>query len=275
MHEALDISTNQLVAAATFSLLNPSTRAGQLPRLVCRLCRQPAYFIRRSTSGRAACFGSRPHLFGCNGRAPDSLDGGSAGHSDGDIRANFGHEFIVVFVRPTPIVNVVDDPDKPPRAGGAQHHVNDRGLIRSASNLLLRQLLQKLVDNPDYSQSEDRLRIDDLQTTVAEYCVKASDIDGDFNGETRLYWGTVVSSNTASGVTWLNLGRPGMPSVRLLPKQVDRLLADLEYTDATSLRGSSFVFHGPAELVKGNRMMLRPKTIERFAMLPPEAHPIA
>lgn len=105
----------------------------------------------------------------------------------------------------------------------------------------MNRLLRRLVRDPEFESSDERLKLEDVETTVHRYCVELNQIE-DLNAKRRrLYWGTVIFCEpTPEGGAWLHTAK-GLPSVRLTKEVVEMTLARTKTEIVEEFFGASFL----------------------------------
>ncbi len=77
MESILSTVDARTYSAAQYAALPREERDRLADGLLCPSCRADAFFIRQARNGRAACFGARPHIAGCELVAQSTEDRGT------------------------------------------------------------------------------------------------------------------------------------------------------------------------------------------------------
>ena len=277
MYEAMVGSLGKAVAADVYETYSAPERSSYADSLTCTGCAQPAYFIRRARNGRAACFGARPHLDGCEMASMSSEDGGSASLPVDEPRLTSKDEFVLRPIDARGVRHVVHDPRRSETDGTARRYTG-RGIGgESRPSMGLSVLLRRLVREPEFRESKAKLVLpDDTRGTIRKYCVEVIDADLRLANRRRLYWGTIRYANDdGSGGVWLNLGRRGAPALHLKAEVVAELLDRHQIEEIEELQGAAFMGYLYLKKARASdRMFLFPEDLEWFALRLPDEDPI-
>jgi len=267
------------VAASDYEDIPAPVRRSYAESLLCPGCDQPAYFIREARNGRAACFGARPHVEGCEMASTITDDGGTAALPTEEPRVAAGDEFVLrpVEAAGAAVRHVRHDPEAPGGDGRARRYTARGAGGTSTPSMGLGVLLRRLVREPSFRESRAMLVLpDNTRGSIRDSCVEAVDADLGMRNERRLYWGTIRYPNEGDdGGAWLSLGRRGSAVLRLDPSTVEELLDRHGIDDLEDLQGASFVAYVPLRLaVKTGRLVLFVQDLDWFALRLPDEDPI-
>lgn len=272
MYESWVTTLERSVPADEYEEYTPALRRTYAESLVCTGCGQPAYFIRRARNGRAACFGARPHIDGC--------DMASAVSSVEEAPVTAEDEFLLRPIEPR--TERPEEPGEPPAPalGKGDHHQVEKGAGTgsfSSRSLRLNSLLRRLVRDPDFRYSEATLVLPDgARGPIRTLCVQAIAADARYQNRRRLYWGTIrYAHQDDAGGAWLNLGRRGSASLRLAPEIVTALLTRHHADDIEELQGAAFIAYLPLrKSTTTDRLFLFVEDLHWFALRMPDDDPI-
>jgi hypothetical protein len=258
--------------AEEYEVLAPERRRDYAESLTCPGCGQLAYFIRRARNGRAACFGARPHLDGCELASPES--------ATVEPPATAEDEFVlkpVTFPGPRPDEATGVATTSAGERGPSAPRKDASGSGSAAAGMALGSLLRRLVRDPEFSRSEATLVLPDAtRGPVRTVCVQAIAADARWQNRRKLYWGTVrYAHDDGAGGAWLNLGRRGSATLRLAPDTLTALLESHDADDLEQLQGASFVGYLPLrKSTTSDRLFLFVADLEWFALRMPDEDPI-
>jgi hypothetical protein len=269
MDEARITGLSATVTAADYEQYTPELRRDYAETLACPACGQPAYFIRQSSNGRAACFGARPHTPGC------TLATTVAG--DDEPRLTARDEFVL-----TPAdTNTADDPistdsHTSEAAAGGPSRARPRRSGASRPALGLSMLLRRLVREPAFRDSPATIVLPDgTRDSIATLCVETSGADLTLHNQRRLYWGTIRYTHPDDDGAWFNLGRRGAPALRLKTPTVTNLLTRHQVDSSEGLQGASFLAWAFLRKSKiSDRLYLFVDDLDWFALRLPGEDPL-
>lgn len=224
MYAARCTEDGMTYAAVDFAALPPAELARKRHLLECPDCGRPAFFRRASRSGRAACFGARPHAETCELSAP-AYDANDDGRGEDQDRLLNPANRIVVDLN----YGAANDP-MVHEAEGLQPNRRRRGRFtgdgpRSQARMHRRlgPLLRMLIDAPAFSVSDQLMEIGGRPDIRArDLFVPVLNATVEHNEQFHGYWGVIVSvRRDANGTLWLNTGGRRALSFCLGPLYVD------------------------------------------------------
>lgn len=199
---------NKVYRANEFSKLKDLNQKRRF--LICNECHNPAYFKKASKSGQAACFGARPHQENCSLTSVDSDSVVGTIENDERELINSGNEIKVDFnFGIQQIIHTIEnseDVDRNDRR--ASSHSCQNGVGRAKSNRRLKSLLNMLINDPDFSTSQQKIDVGH------KYPYNASTIFKPFNSlndaqinQYRGVYGQIFDViMTSENVLWINSG---------------------------------------------------------------------
>lgn len=279
MYEAWVGALGYALAAGDYEDYPSAERRGYAESLLCTGCQQPAYFIRQARNGRAACFGARPHLDGCEMASTITDDGGAAALPTDEPRVAAGDELVLRSVEASvgTVRHVRHDPQATAGDGRARRYIAQGVGGTSTPSMGLNVLLRRLVREPSFRDSRAMLVLPDgTRGSIRSYCVEVIDADLSYWNKRRLYWGTIRYPNVDDdGGAWLSLGRRGSAVLRLNPATVDELLERHDVDDLEELQGAAFVVYAPLrKATRSDRLLLFVDDLDWFALRLPDGDPI-
>lgn len=194
-------------AAVDFASLPKEELARKRRHLVCLGCGGPAYFMKASISGRAVCFGARPHADWCSEAAPKYETDPDGRGEDQEQLKNPAKRIIVDLgfgAGSTPEVDEDNNLEPNTRrrgrfqTGGSRPDANMQRRLSS--------LLRHLMEIESFSQSSQTLVIDGYgEFTVSEFFIPLLDATKGHAGLFRGYWGMLTDAQrTLDNTLWLN-----------------------------------------------------------------------
>jgi len=277
MYEARVGALGEAVAADVYETFTASIRRSYADSLTCTGCAQPAYFIRRARNGRAACFGARPHLDGCEMASMSSEDGGSGALAEDEPRLTSKDEFVLRPMKARAVRHVAHVAGGTDADGRGRRYTGAGYGGTSRPSMGLGVLLRRLVREPSFRDSKAKLVLpDDTRGTIRKYCVEVIDADLTFADRRRLYWGTIRYANDdGSGGVWLNLGRRGAPALHLEAEVLEELSVRHDIEEIEELQGSAFMGYLYLRKARASdRLFLFPEDLNWFALRLPDEDPI-
>ncbi|WP_336652904.1 MULTISPECIES: hypothetical protein [unclassified Leucobacter] len=243
MDVARYLDDNRLFSAQEFGRLPASVIARYRRRLACDGCDAPAYFTAKRSNGNSFFFGARPHVTGCEFATQQTGDRESA-----DLFAAARREALDGILRIVPdrvthesADRFEHDPDAESHTGKARRFARLEGGERTIGSIQMNRLLRRLLRDEAFAASDERLKLEDAETTVRDYCVELNQIRDASVKRKRLYWGTVIFCEpTTDGGAWLHTAK-GLPSVRLSREVIDLTLTRTRSKSVDELSGSSFL----------------------------------
>ena len=214
MQYARTLNDGKIWEAAIFSALPSSQLEDKRRNLACVECGEFAWYRKESVHGHPSHFCAH-HKDDCslkivylvidNARddATSAVDQvTSSDHIKVHLDQEKGGQVDVVEVQPSPLGN----------EGGGTRFVNAGGQQESAQHFTLRRILHRLVQSPDFRDSESRITFYKnneeilLDGSVAGLVVEFSNISRELHHDKlMLYWGPIASiGRTADQKIWLN-----------------------------------------------------------------------
>lgn len=246
--------------------------------LICSECGGRGYFRKKTKDGRAACFGARHD---------DNCDMG--GHKV-DQAEGHGVENVAQVVNQGQELDLRLDGPAPPRGADfrrraeddqpGEDHVRRYGgggdgdtEVRNARSIGLRRLLNNLIHDNQYAQSDIRVNVEErgsvaLRDLVREFReVTNGDLD-----RTMAVWGKVVSiGGQDDGPRYLNSGFAGdNPCFVTLPNNIYRSVLDLmDWENLGAIRDGHVIVVGKVYSAQDNRLKMIPSSINNIAFREP------
>ena len=205
----------QIYTAATFTTLHPNDLERMRQQLTCPECSGPAFFRKASISGRAACFGARPHHDGCGLAAQDTEHVIEGEGTDLDVLNNPAERIVVDLAFGAPAREVHGDPNEGTgRAGRAPRYVGGNPRPDARMRRRLSSLLRTLIEAPHFARSNQRLEIaGQPEIAVCDFFVPLTLVNQGMQGRVRGWWGLISDAKDGGdGSLWLNGGGRGMIS---------------------------------------------------------------
>lgn len=243
--------------AVEFSHLPPVELAQKRRLLKCPECDGPAFFRKASRSGRAACFGARPHEDGCSLAAPEHDTQADGQGADQDALENPGERIVVDFN-----FGAVQQPAHE-EAPGLPRNLNRRGRFISEgeqpdarTHRRLSTLLRTLLEVPQFSQSNQILEIvgrDEI--TVRDFFIPLADVSEEHIGQYRGFWGMLSDARVAqNGTLWLNSGGRDDISFCLDLEQVEGIYERYGIEDEEDIAGAYILVFGTLQLSQNGKL---------------------
>ncbi|SLM26409.1 hypothetical protein SAMN04488690_4178 [Stenotrophomonas indicatrix] len=268
------------VAASQVELLQPSERGLLKGQLVCRTCRGPAHFRRRSTNGNAACFAAK-HVSGC----PEAVLSDSPWPEPGDeevARWEANENVIALAIDGAEDATEPDDSTARVRTPGQGGHRYARTgpafgstIQRGATNLL-----RQLVNWPTFKTSSVNMRLPSGELVpVHTFFSRVRDASREEHvGHLRGFWGLVHTLDDWNGRgLWINSPPAyNLDALRLfLPSSIHpAIIEKFGLASIDELRGRYVLLIDAARVSGGNRFMADVYQVEKFAtILKPENDP--
>lgn len=230
-----------------FSRLPPMELARKRRLLQCPECQSIAFFRKASRSGRAACFGARPHLDGCELATLDNNDPIDGQGVDEDELNNPGDRIVVEL-------NFGANPQPPQQVangeGGARNRgrrfVGDGARPDARAHRRLSSLLRTLLQVPAFSHSTQILEIDGRpDIAVRDFFVPISRITEGYKALFRGFWGMLSDARfSPDGTLWLNSGGRDDVSFCLDAGHVPEVFRRSHIVDEEDLAGANVLIFG-------------------------------
>lgn len=231
----------QTYTATTFAALPPLDLERMRQQLFCPECDGPAFFRKASRSGRAACFGARPHQEGCGLAAQDSEQVVEGEGTDLDILNNPGERVVVDLAYGAQHRELHGDPmEGTGRAGRAPRYVGGTPRPDARMHRRLSSLLRTLIEAPHFRLSHQLLEIvGQPEMRVCDFFVPLLTVTPSMQGQVRGWWGSISDAKDGSdGSLWLNSGGRGMISVCIPVEMRAAVLDRFRLEDNEQLAGA-------------------------------------
>ena len=202
--------------AASFAALSPSDLERMRQQLSCPECEGPAFFRKASRSGRAACFGARPHQNGCSLAALDSEQVIEGEATNLDALNNPGERIVVDLTYGAHLPEVHgDSTEQAGRAGRCPRYVGGSARPDARMHRRLSSLLRTLIAAPQFRSSHQLVELNgQSDTRVCDFFVPLLEVNQDMQGQMRGWWGSISSAKDGGdGSLWLNSGGRAMISI--------------------------------------------------------------
>lgn len=243
--------------AVEFSGLDPAQLERKRRMLICDECRQPAFFRKRSRSGRGACFGARPHLDGCNLAAADNDIQLPGVGDDQDEFINLGDRIVIelAYGAQDEQVHLEQGAGAPRRPRGGQH-VGEGGARGAEMHRRLSTLLRMLVTAPNFRYSEQMIALaNQPELRARDFFVHLGDVTPQYAGQLRGFWGQLTDARPGSGGTlWLNSGGRGDMSFCLPPEHIHTVMARYRLGEEEDFAGSYILVLGTLQISQYSKM---------------------
>jgi len=282
MYEAWVGAMGRVVLASEYEGLSSDERWSCAESLSCTACEQPAYFIRRARNGRAACFGARPHVEGCELASTLTEDGGGGYLPSEEARWTSDDEFVLRSIRAShaAIRHMVHDSSGAIDPDGRARRYTQHGRGSDAhASIGMEVVLRRLIREPSFRKSRARLVLPGAESrTIRTACIEVIDAGPSRKNQWRLYWGTIRYANfdDRDGGCWLNLGRRGAPTLHLTSADLETVLERHKLDDPEELQGASFLYFGPLREAtkRPGRMYVFADDLDWLAIRMPDEDPI-
>ena len=219
----------------------------------CVECEAGAWFVRGSTGGlreRTACFAAH-HKEGCQIKTVILVvDGEEPGIIDGEDTAHV----VVDLDKRTPQTILTPAPPTTPPVGSPWGSIQKQyaNTADYPVNKSLRQILSRLMRNPEYPEDETNIRITTdngrvvLEGSIRRLLSSQYQLSNIELGSVRLFWGQINNVNRKDGSAWLNCGDYlSEPSILIRDKDLeDDMLSAFKLSDLTDLAGARFIMVG-------------------------------
>jgi hypothetical protein len=251
MDTAICIEDGHIFTAVEFAGLAPAVLERKRRLLVCEECAAPAFFRRRSRSGRGACFGARPHDEGCNQAATDNEQIVPGVANDEAEVINLGDRIIVdiAYGAQNQEVHLDANPLGPRRARGGRH-VAGGGPRHADMHRRLSTLLRTLITAPNFRYSDQMIAVAGRPEMPArDFFVELIHVTDRYDFQFRGYWGMVSDARRgADDVLWLNSGGRANMSICLPPEVAAAVMQRYNFTDEDDFSGAYVLVLGTARV---------------------------
>jgi len=257
MDTALCTEDRVIYEAVQFSRLPPIELARKRRLLRCPECDGPAFFRKASRSGRAACFGARPHVDGCELAAPEQEPQDDGPGTDQDALHNPGERIVVDFNFGAQVQPEHEE------APGLQPNPNRRGGfvgdgVRPDVRIhrRLSSLLRTLVEVPAFRQSGQLLEIDGRdEIAVRDFFIALDAVTPEHAGLFRGFWGMLSDARFSTDRTlWLNSGGRDDISFCLDADYVDGIYERYRIEDEEDLAGAYILAFGTLQVSQNGKL---------------------
>lgn len=255
--------------AAAFAALHPSDLERMRKQLLCPECEGPAFFRKASRSGRAPCFGARPHHPGCRLAAQDSEHVIEGEPTDLDVLNNPAERIVVDLAFGAPPREIHGDPNegqgragRSPRYGGGNARPDARMHRRLSS------LLRTLIEAPNFATSQQLLEIPGQpETRVCDFFVPLLSADSNFQWRLRGWWGLISDAKDSDdGSLWLNSGGRGAISFCIPVEMRTQVLDRFRLEDNEQLAGAYVLVIADLRISQYGKMYCVPESPNHIAI---------
>lgn len=200
----------------------------------------PAFFRKRSRSGRGACFGARPHADGCDQATADN-DLLISGGDDQDELYNPGDRIVIDlgYGAQEQQIHLDQDARQPRRARGGSY-VGDGNRGSAEMHRRLSTMLRTLVAAPNFRYSDQIIAVAEYPELPAhDFFVQFSTVTAQYSGQFRGYWGLISDARRGVADTlWLNSGGCTSMSVCLPAEHVEAVMQRYRLTEDEDFSGA-------------------------------------
>ena len=241
--------------------------------LECPECQGKAYYRKQSSDGKAACFGSRYHITGCNEGSPSTQREREVSHSIEVNRVISNADVISVDFMLSNATKPVEEVKKvastssqlPNKDNKSQKHLAQNEQTKSKV-LSLEKILNSLMRGSDLSESSTLIELDaGYQFKAKNLFVNFVDAEPSTNvkrAKPKMYWGTI--SHVDKDLEWLNpsdCNDVGIP----LSKHKSTILSNFNLSEPRQLEGAGIILFGKCYWnAKRNRKIIELWNAERI-----------
>lgn len=243
--------------AATFATLHPNDLERMRQQLTCPECSGPAFYRKASISGRAACFGARPHHDACSLAAQDSEHVIEGEGTDLDVLNNPAERIVVDLAFGAPAREVHGDLEEGAgRAGRAPRYVGGNPRPNARMHRRLSSLLRTLIEAPHFARSNQLLEIaGQPEISVCDFFVPLTQVDKLMQGRIRGWWGLISDAKVGGDESlWLNGGGRGMLSCCIPYELRTQVLGRFRLDDIEQLAGAYVLVIGDLRISQHGKM---------------------
>lgn len=247
----------QIYTAVTFATLHPIDLERMRQQLTCPECDGPAFFRKASRSGRAACFGARPHHDGCGLAAQDSEQVIEGEDTDLDVLNNPAERIVVDLAYGVQPREIHGDPHEGTgRAGRAPRYVGGNPRPDARMHRRLSSLLRTLIEAPHFARSHQLLEIaGQPEIAVCDFFVPLLAANPSMQGRMRGWWGLISDAKDGGdGSLWLNSGGRGMISFCIPVEMRAQVLDRFRPEDNEQLAGAYVLVIGDLRISQNGKM---------------------
>ena len=204
MDIAVCAEDGKIYGSGEFSRLATELMERKRRLLRCPECGGPAFFRNASFSGRAACFGARPHEAGCRLATQDEVrvDGGAG--EDPDALYHSGRKIVVDFN-----YGAADPPGHLYEAARADREFRGGYPPDSLAHCRMSSLLRTLIGSTAFRHSYQRIEAHHQpEMAVRDFFVPLLAVTAAYKGLTRGFWGLIsdVRWSEDRSTIWFNSG---------------------------------------------------------------------
>ncbi|MFH4750660.1 hypothetical protein [Vibrio alginolyticus] len=214
-------------------------------------CSAEAYYRKKSVDGKAACFGSRYHVRGCDeGRCSSPQREREVKHAleVDKIIADSSEvifDFFAADSKPSGKSNI-DRPSRP-KSTGTRSSKSHTGAVATTRNTVLgmEKALNSLMRGSDLAQSDTIITIDEKYPYKAKNLfvnfADAEPTDNPKDARPKMFWGTI--SHSDADMEWLNpadCDDVGIP----IKRYKDKIFKRFKITERRDLEGAGFILFG-------------------------------
>lgn len=213
-------------------------------------CSAEAYYRKKSVDGKAACFGSRYHVRGCD-------EGRSSPQREREVKhalevdkiiadsSEVIFDFFAADSKPSGKSNI-DRPSRP-KSTGTRSSKSHTGAVATTRNTVLgmEKALNSLMRGSDLAQSDTIITIDEKYPYKAKNLfvnfADAEPADNPKDARPKMFWGTI--SHSDADMEWLNpadCDDVGIP----IKRYKDKIFKRFKITERRDLEGAGFILFG-------------------------------
>ncbi|MFZ1547859.1 MAG: hypothetical protein WAT12_12310 [Candidatus Nitrotoga sp.] len=243
MDNAKCMENGVIYSALNFSGL-PTDDLDRMRRLLqCSECGGPAFFRHASPIGRAACFGARPHVHGCQQAALDYAA------EDPFLRQNHGDKIIVDFNYGASIQGYCPDSENT--------FTHDRYRPSgSTCHRRLSPLLRTLIESPTFSCSSHTVEVEGhIEMAAKDLFVPLQCARSELSGHYRGFFGVISDAKVApDNSLWFNSGGNDNISFCLDSRYVGTMLQRYRITDLEDIAGAYILVFGTLKVSQNGKL---------------------
>ncbi|ELS9243391.1 hypothetical protein R6I31_000057 [Vibrio cholerae] len=213
-------------------------------------CAAEAYFRRKSIDGKAACFGSRYHIQGCNeGRSSPQREREVKHALEVDRIIADSSEVIFDFCAADSKPSEKSNTNRPSKLkiAGSESAKSHSGAVATTRNTVLgmEKALNSLLRGSDLAQSDTIIIIDEKYLYKAKNLfvnfADAEPADSPKDARPKMFWGTI--SHSDADMEWLNpadCDDVGIP----IKLHKDKIFKRFKISERRDLEGTGFILFG-------------------------------
>ena len=213
-------------------------------------CAAEAYYRRQSVDGKAACFGSRYHVQGCNeGRSSPQREREVKHALEVDMIIADSSEVIFDFFAADSKPSGESKTGRPskPKPTGVGSTKSHTGAVATVRNAVLgmEKTLNSLMRGSDLAQSDTIIIIDEKYPYKAKNLfvnfADAEPADNPKDARPKMFWGTI--SHSDADMEWLNPADCDDVGISI-KKHKDKIFNRFKITERRDLEGAGFILFG-------------------------------